>query len=115
MPGSLLHVGASVICQHGAPATLTSSNTRVLVNGMPVLTSADITSVLPGCAFTVGTKLQPCATIRWVPAAAAKVLIGGMPAVVRVTGSGPGLCQSADHIPQGVPTVAVLQQRVIGV
>ncbi|HMQ64781.1 MAG TPA: hypothetical protein PJ992_00705 [Arachnia sp.] len=115
MPGSLVHVGASVLCQHGAGAMPTTSNTKVFVNGLAVLTAADVTTVLPGCPFAAGTKLQPCATIRWPAAAATKVLIGGRPAVVRVTGSGPGLCQSADQIPQGLPTVTAVQQRIIGV
>lgn len=115
MPGSLLHVGATVQCQHAAPAVPTSSNTRVLVNGMPALTTADVTTVSPGCLFTAGGKKQPCATIRWLPAAAGRVFIGGKPAVLRVTGSGPGICQSADLIPQGLPTVSAIQNRVTGV
>lgn len=113
MPGFLLHVGAAVQCQHAAPATVTSTNVRVFVNGMPAATAADVTAVV-GCPFTVGQKYQPCVTIRWAPAAANRVFIGGRPAAVRVTGPGPGICQSVEQIPQGMPTVGAVQSRVSG-
>lgn len=113
MPKFLLHIGATVQCQHAAPAMGTTSNTRVFVNGMPAATSTDVFTTA-GCPFTVGQKYQPCATIRWFPAAAGRVFINGQPAVVRVTGPGPGTCQSSEQIPQGLPTVSAIQTRVTG-
>ena len=38
MAGFLLHVGASVICTHGASASIVSSNQRVKVGGQAVAT-----------------------------------------------------------------------------
>ena len=114
MPGFLLHVGATVQCFHAAPATSVTSNIRVLVSGMPALTMADVSAVA-GCPFTTPIpKPQPCVTIRWLPAAASRVLINGQPAVLRVSGPGPGICQSAEQIPQGLPIVSAIQTRVSG-
>ena len=86
---------------------------RVFVNGMPVATAPDVATVA-GCPFTVGQKYQPCVTVRWVPAAASRVFVGGKPAVLRLSGPGPGICQSVEQIPQGAPTVSAIQTRVSG-
>jgi uncharacterized Zn-binding protein involved in type VI secretion len=109
MPGFLYHVGASAMCPHGGQITVISSNARVLVNGMPVATLADMGTVA-GCVFTVpGPKPQPCVTARWlVPAT--RVLINGTPALIQTS---TGICQSVEQIPQGPPTITVTQTRVI--
>lgn len=109
MPGFLYQVGASAICPHGGQVSVASSNTRVLVGGMPAATLSDLFMVA-GCAFTVpGPKPQPCVKVQWlVPAA--RVLINGQPAILQTS---TGLCQSAEQIPQGPPTVIVTQTRVI--
>ncbi|MDQ0767290.1 hypothetical protein QF031_000039 [Pseudarthrobacter defluvii] len=108
----LLHVGAGVQCAHMAPATVQTSNTRVFVGTTLVITAADLHSVA-GCPFTVpGPKPQPCATIRWAPAA--RVFVHGQPAVVQMPGTGQGICSSAEQIPQGPPVIASLQARVTG-
>ena len=67
--------------------------------------------ILAGCAFTVPPgKPQPCMKVQWlVPAA--RVMIGGQPAILQ---SSSGLCQSAEQIPQGPPTVIVTQVRASG-
>ncbi len=112
MPGFLVHVGASIICTHAAPVNAISSNTRVLVNGMPVATLAD-TFLVAGCPFTLPTtppKPQPCVRVQWlVPAT--RVLINGQPAILQLSS---GLCLSAEQIPQGPPTVVATQTRVSG-
>jgi hypothetical protein len=109
MPSPLFHVGATAICPHGGQVAVISSNTRVLVSGMPVATMADTTTVA-GCAFTVPPgKSQPCVLVRWlVPAA--RVLINGQPALLQLSS---GLCLSPEQIPQGPPTVIATQPRVI--
>lgn len=110
MPGPLYHVSATTLCPHGGQATVVSSNTRVMVSGMPVVTAADLATIA-GCAFTVGTKPQPCVTIQWlVPAT--RVMINGQPAILQTT---PALCKSAEQIPQGPPVVVTNQARVIGI
>ncbi|HSK33742.1 MAG TPA: hypothetical protein VK903_09675 [Propionicimonas sp.] len=112
MPGFLLHVGDTVQCTHAGPATLTTGNTRVLVNGTPALTATDLSTVA-GCPFTLPNgKPQPCVTIRWV--AATRVFVNGQPAVVQVTGPGQGTCQSPEQLPQGPPTISAVQTRANG-
>lgn len=113
MGSPLLHVGATVLCTHAAQATISPSNTRVKVGGQLVAVLSDLTSVA-GCPFQVpvgvGTKPQPCVTIRWV-SAATRVKVGGQPALLQ---SSSGICQSAEQIPQGPPNVAQAQIRVTG-
>lgn len=111
MPGFLLHVGAGVQCTHAAPASAQTSNTRVFVGTNPVITAPDLHTVT-GCLFAVGSKSQPCVTIRWAPAA--RVFVNGQPAVVQMTGTGQGICSSAEQIPQGPPVIASIQTRVTG-
>mgnify|MGYP001769788471 CR=1 FL=1 len=36
MPGSILHLGATVTCMHAGPATPLSPFPRVLVSGQPI-------------------------------------------------------------------------------
>jgi hypothetical protein len=113
MPGFLLHGGATVMCTHAGPATIIPTQPRVLVSGMPVALISD-QIVVAGCAFTLpGPKPQPCVTVKWLMPSA-RVTINGQPAmVIAAPGTGPGLCQSAEQIPQGPPIVSVVQSRVI--
>ncbi len=115
MPGFLLHVGAVVQCTHFAPASCISSNTRVLVNGMPVATSSD-NWLVTGCPFTVpGPKPQPCVRIQWLMPAT-RILINGQPPILQASpGTGAGVCLSPEQITQGPPTVSVMQARVMGI
>lgn len=109
MPGPLFHVGASAICPHGGQVQALSTNSRVLVAGMPVVTMSD-SCLVAGCAFTVGTKPQPCVRIQWlVPAA--RILVGGQPPILQTS---TGLCLSADQIPNGPPTIVSCQTRALG-
>jgi hypothetical protein len=109
MPGFLMHVGANAICPHGGQVSTISTNARVLVGGQPVATFGD-TYLVAGCAFTVGPILQPCVKVQWlVPAA--RVLVGGQPAMLQTS---TGLCQSAEQIPQGPPSVVATQVRARG-
>jgi hypothetical protein len=87
-----------------------STNTRVLVSGQPVATFGD-TYTVAGCVFTVPPgKPQPCVKVQWlVPAT--RVLVNGQPAILQTS---VGLCQSAEQIPAGPPTVIATQPRVIG-
>jgi len=108
MPGLVLHVGATVNCPHTAPAQTVSSNTRVVVSGTPVATIADQTTVT-GCPFVVGTKPQPCVLVQWsVPSA--RVKVNGQPVLLSTS---PGLCKSAEQIPQGLAIVGATQTRVV--
>ena len=108
MPGPLAHVGNTTMCPHAGQAQTISSNVRVLVSGMPVITIADQTLVA-GCPFMIGPKVSPCVRVQWlVPAV--RVLIMGQPALLQTS---TGLCLSPEQAPQGPPVVVVNQPRVI--
>jgi hypothetical protein len=109
MSGNLLHVNATVTCPHGGQVTDLPAQSRVLVSGHPAATVADVFTVA-GCTFSVGTKPQPCVTVRWVTPSA-RIQINGSPAVLAASA---GVCQSAEQIPQGPPLVSVVQQRAAG-
>jgi hypothetical protein len=113
MPGELYHVGAQAMCPHAGQISTVSSNVRVKVSGQPVATFAD-TSMVAACPFQiplpVGTKPQPCVKVQWlVPAVRVRVM--GNPVLLKTSA---GLCQSAEQIPQGPPTINVTQLRVKG-
>jgi uncharacterized Zn-binding protein involved in type VI secretion len=109
VPGALVHVGATILCAHAGPATIASSNARVLVSGQPVATIVDQTLVA-GCAFNVSGGPHPCVHVQWLTSAL-RVLVNGQPALLQTS---TGLCLAADQAPQGPPLVAAVQPRVIG-
>jgi hypothetical protein len=110
MGSPIFHVGAQAMCPHGGQVSTTPGNARVKVGGQPVATTAD-TFMIAGCAFMVGTKPQPCVKVQWL-APATRVLVGGAPPILATSA---GLCQSAEQIPQGPPTVTTVQPRVTGI
>ncbi len=104
MPGSLLHLGATVFCPHGGQAQPTMPNQRVLVGGQPVVTLAT-TYTVAGCSLPPSAG-GPCATGQWI-VGATRVLVGGTPVVLS-----DGQAVSA---PTGAPlNVLVTQARVRG-
>jgi len=114
MPGLALHVGATVQCLHAAPATIAPSQPRVLVSGQSLANITAVTTVA-GCVFTVpGPKPQPCVLVKWLMPSA-RFLVNGQPAALTpAPGPAPGICQSAEQIPQGAPIVGAVQIRVVG-
>lgn len=118
MPGYLFHVGASAQCPHGIPTTTTPKQTSVQVGGQPVATAGNAYTV-SGCPFQVpigtGTKPQPCVRTQWTMTST-RVQVGGEPVVLQPgAGAGVGICQSAEQIPQGPPTINQMQLRVSGI
>jgi hypothetical protein len=113
MPATLYHVGATASCPHQGPVTTVSTNSRVLVGGQPVAIVTD-QSTIAGCPFQVpvgaGTKPQPCVRVQWA-SPATRVFVGGQPVLLQ---SSTGICQSAEQIPQGPPSITVTQTRVVG-
>lgn len=116
MPGFMLHVGATVQCTHFAPAATAPTQPRVLVSGQPVAVSSNVILVA-GCLFQVPTpagvpKPQPCVTVKWAMLST-RVKVMGQPVLLQPSpGTGMGMCQSIEQIPQGPPTVSVMQMRV---
>lgn len=109
MPGPICHVGMTAMCPHGGSVQVVPTSSRVLLGGQPAATLSNA-YLIAGCAFTVGTKPQPCIKIQWL-VAAARVLVGGSPAVLQTS---VGLCQSAEQIPQGPPSIVATQVRAMG-
>ena len=109
MSRNLLHTSATVLCPHGGRATALPAQSRVVVAGSPAATEADLYTVT-GCPFTVGTKPQPCTTIRWT-GPSARIRVNGSPALLQFSRS---LCHSAEQAAQGPPLVVAVQQRVVG-
>jgi hypothetical protein len=111
MADPLCNVGFQGICPHVGTISATSSNTRVKVSGMPVVTVSDLCTVA-SCIFVVPAtqKPQPCVKVQWLKSAL-RVRVMGKPALLKTS---TGLCQSAEQIPQGPPTITVTQPRVRG-
>ncbi|GAB2895361.1 hypothetical protein [Streptomyces mayteni] len=109
MSGNLLTTAATVTCPHGGQATALPAQTRALAVGAPIDTQADLYTIA-GCTFNVGGKPQPCVTIRWT-GPSARIRAGGSPVLLQ---SSTGQCLSAEGVPQGPPSVASVQQRVVG-
>jgi hypothetical protein len=80
MPGTLLHLGATVLCMHAGQAQPVVSNPRVKVGGQPIVTQTS-TYTIAGCALT-GTTNPPCATAQW-QTAATRVKAGGVPVLLK--------------------------------
>ncbi len=106
MPGTLLHVGATVLCAHGGQAQPTVPNPRVTVNGMPTVTMA-APYVVAGCAMPPPTAGNgPCVTAQWITGAT-RVTSNGQPLLL--------LDSQAICAPTGTPLViAATQTRVTG-
>ena len=105
MPGTLLHVGATVLCAHAGQAQATAPFPRVTVGGQPVVTQA-APFVVAGCPFVPPAGNGPCVTAQWV-SAALRVKAGGLPVLLQ---DSQAICA-----PTGTPlTVVMTQFRVKG-
>jgi len=104
MPGTVLHVGATVLCAHAGQAQPTSPFPRVTVGGQPVVTQPAPWSIA-GCPFPP-TSGGPCATAQWITAAT-RVKAGGLPVLLQ---DSQAICA-----PTGTPLNVVMTQfRVKG-
>ena len=109
MPGTLLHVGATVLCTHGGQAQPTAPNPRVMIMGVPVPMSAPPV-LIAGCPFPPPPVANgPCVSAPWIP----------VTHTVRVKSNNlPLVCQSSQAIavPTGTPIVIAFagQTRVQG-
>jgi hypothetical protein len=101
MPGTLLHVGATVLCAHGGQAQPTVPNPRVLVSGMPTVTFA-APYVVAGCAMPPPPSGNgPCVTAQWLTAAT-RITSNGQPLLL--------LDSQAICAPTGTPLLIVATQ-----
>jgi hypothetical protein len=106
MPGTLLHVGATVLCSHAGQAQPTVPNPRVTVSGMPTVTLAS-PYVIAGCTLPPPTAGNgPCVTAQFV-SSATRVTSNGQPLLL--------LDSQAICAPTGTPLIiAATQTRVTG-
>ncbi len=115
MPGSVVPRNAGVQCFHAATAAIGPGQTKVLLGGQPAATTDNAINVTGPCPFQVpagaGTKPQPCVSITW-GSTSEKVTAGGKPLLLGIPGTVPGVCQSAEKIPQGTPTLTAVQNKV---
>jgi uncharacterized Zn-binding protein involved in type VI secretion len=107
MPGTIVHVGATILCPHGAPVQVVPGSPRATLTGMPAATMAD-QFLVTGCPFVLpGGAPSPCVRVQWlVPAV--RVVVNGAPAILNTS---VGLCLSAAQVPQGPPIVVSTQPR----
>lgn len=106
MPGTLLHVGATVLCMHGGQAQPTVPNPRVLVSGMPTVT-LPTPYVVAGCALPPPPGANgPCVIAQFVTSAT-RVFSNGQPLLL--------LDSQAICAPTGTPLlITATQVRVSG-
>lgn len=104
MPGFIVHLGATVMCSHGAPAQPTSVIPRVLVSGQPIVTMP-IPYAIAGCP-QAAVPAPFCATGQWT-ITATRVFAQAQPVVLFDSQS---VCAAT-----GLPMrVVVTQTRVVG-
>lgn len=103
MPGTLLHVGATVLCSHAGQAQPTVANPRVLVSGQPTVLMSCV-YVVAGCTLPPPIAANgPCMTAQWV-SAATRITSNGTPLLL--------LDSQAICAPTGTPLlIAITQQR----
>ena len=106
----LLTTASTVICPHAGMATLSTSNSKAIVGGAPVLLLTDL-HVIAGCIFAPGGVPSPCLTIRWVTGAS-QVNIDNIPVLLQTS---VGLCLNAFQAPQGTAIVVQTQTQAMGV
>lgn len=105
MPGTLLHLGATVMCLHAGQAQPVASNPRVRVGGQPVVTQTS-TYTIAGCTFVPPAGNGPCVTAQWV-VVAVRVRAGGVPVLLQDS--------QAVCVPTGTGlTIVATQPRVKG-
>ena len=109
----LLDVSSQLSCPHTGSVSIQAKHS-VTVHGQSVVTLSDLCSVA-GCTFQIpipgGTKPQPCTVVRWI-VPATRVRVDREPVLLETSTA---LCQSAEQIPQGAPTVSSTQTKVKGV
>jgi hypothetical protein len=93
MPGYLLHMGATVTCQHGGTATPVMSSLRVKVDSQAIVTQTTSYTVA-GCSLTPPPPKPFCATALWTSGATrvtsdnTPVLLADSQATCATTGTG---------------------------
>jgi hypothetical protein len=106
---ALLTTASTLICPHGGPVQIVSSNTRTQVGGTFAALATD-TFVIAGCAFVIGVVPSPCVQVMWVQPAARSQALGAP----TLTEASVGLCIAATGAVQGPVTMVAAQPQVNG-
>lgn len=106
MPGTLVQLGASILCPHGGQVQITPTAPRVTSNGQPLATVGDV-YLVSGCVPPGPPGQPPCANVKWM-VGALRVKIGGQPALLNTS-----VGMAMGGIP-GPPIVGATQLRVKG-
>ncbi len=96
MAHDALTTGSMLVCPHQGQVEVVPSQTRVRVDGQPVLTASDVFTIT-GCPFHIGVVASPCVTIQWVKPDA-RCRAGGAPTLSK---GSVGICISANGATQG--------------
>ena len=107
----ILTTTSIVMCPHGGMARLSTTNTEMLLDGVPALLLSDVHQIV-GCPFTLPPAVpSPCLTIEWL-VGATQTSLHSVPVLLL---SSVGLCYNAAHAPQGLAVVMQAQQRAMGI
>jgi hypothetical protein len=102
MPAHILTMTSTVQCPHGGMATAVPSQTKVKIDGVPVLLESDVHTVA-GCSLN-----NPCVQVTW-SAGAQKVSVNGTAVLIRTS---QGQCKSGAGSVQGTAIIANTQTKV---
>src|SRR3954453_5191991 len=99
MSGSMLTTASTLMCPHGGTVSISSSNSKVTVNGSAAAL-ADDTFSISGCSFQIPATPpipSPCTKVQWLMTDM-QTTVGGTPTLSE---SSVGLCLAATQVPQG--------------
>jgi hypothetical protein len=111
VPGFVVTAASQVNCLHQGLVKFTPHQTRVLVAGAPVVTTADV-NVVGACSLSSLTPPSPCVRVDFTLAGSSRVFVDGQSVILEPLGPGAGVCQAA--APQGTPTIAAVQTQAAG-
>ncbi len=109
MAGYFLTTTSVLLCPHGGTVTISTSNSRVMAEGNPVVRSTD-TSTIAGCPYVLGTTPSPCVRVQWDVHAEHHTSQGDP----SLTLDSVGFCLSATGGTQGTVVISSTQSRGAG-
>ena len=109
MSAPVVQYGSTMMCPHGATVMQIPSQSKVLVNGQPILLPQDAMMIV-GCPFVIGIVPHPCVSVQWTALSTQKSVQQQAPLLATSV----GLCQSVDGTVQGTVLISGVQTKVLG-